>query len=187
MKLYELTEEMKVVQELQDRMFEAKLALIDMETGEYSDQERADALQLEEELVKEFEREIFEQVVGKAENIAKLIINEQSEISSLKNEEKRLQEKRKRKEKQVENIQGYVKHCMIGMQSKKINTELGDFKLSESKSVEIVNADILPQEAFVVKKEPSKTAIKKLIAEAETKGEVFQGACIQVNQNINFK
>lgn len=182
-KLYELTNDINAVTALYEMVDESRLAIIDMETGEYTDQEKADAIAREEELIKEFEREIIDQIQNKTDNVAKFIVNEEADILALKNEEKRLSEKRKKAEKKVESIKEYVKFCMTGMNVKEIKTTLGSFKLSKSKAVEITNEEILPPEVFIEKKEASKTLIKEYL---KTHNDI-QGAGIVEREKVNFK
>lgn len=168
MKLYEIGEELKVLEDLFNMS-------IDEETGELK----------EADILEEMDREIKEKLTDKCENILKLIKNKEAEISTLKNEEERLKKLRKFKENRLENLKEYIKNQMIFMESKKIETTLGNFSLRNSESVEIENIDELGEEFLKVKIE--KTADKTEIKKAIKNGENVAGAKLVSNVNLIIK
>lgn len=168
MKLYEIGEELKVLEDLFNMS-------IDEETGELKDSD----------ILEEMEREIKEKLTDKCESVLKLIKNKEAEISTLKNEEERLKKIRKFRENRLENLKEYIKNQMVSMETKKIETTLGSFNLRNSESVEVENIEILGEQFIKIKleKSPDKTEIKKAIKN----GENVAGARLVTNVNLNIK
>lgn len=168
MKLYEIGEELKVLEDLFNMS-------IDEETGELK----------EADILEEMDREIKEKLTDKCENILKLIKNKEAEISTLKNEEERLKKLRKFKENRLENLKEYIKNQMVSMETKKIETTLGNFNLRNSESVEVEDIEVLEKKFIKTKLE--KTADKNEIKKAIKNGENVAGAKLVSNVNLIIK
>lgn len=168
MKLYEITQEFKT---LEDLYMEA----IDEETGEIKNSE----------ILAQFEKEVVSSLQNKAGNIIKFIRNDESLEVAVDNEIKRLQMLKKSIKTKKENIKNYVVYAMSQMKVKKIETEVGTLSLRASKSVEIYDEMMIDKKftTEVVEIKISKTELKKAI-EA---GEDVQGARIVSKNSLQIK
>jgi hypothetical protein len=126
----------------------------------------------------------------KAENYAKLILKWESEIEAASAEEKRIKAIRKTKENSVARMKDTLKAALLvfGHEdmktgAKKFETPLVKLSTRKSYAVEITDEERLPNEAFIFKKEVSKTAIKNLL-EA---GEHLDGASMKENISLQIK
>jgi hypothetical protein len=125
----------------------------------------------------------------KAEGYARLILKWDSEIETASAEIKRIQALKKAKENSVARLKETLLFALqaFGQEDnkgvKRYDTAL--FKLSTRRSlaVEITDEATLPDEAFVFKKEVSKTAIKKLLEE----GQDLEGAGMKENVSLQIK
>jgi len=125
----------------------------------------------------------------KAEGYARLILKWDSEIETASAEIKRIQALKKAKDNSVTRLKETLLFALqaFGQEDnkgvKRYDTAL--FKLSTRKSlaVEITDEATLPDEAFVFKKEVSKTAIKKLLEE----GQELEGAGMKENVSLQIK
>jgi hypothetical protein len=126
----------------------------------------------------------------KAENYARLILKWESEIEAASAEEKRIKAIKKTKENSVARMKDTLKAALLvfGHEdnktgAKKFETPLVKLSTRKSYSVEITDEATLPDEAFVFKKEVSKTAIKNLL-EA---GAELDGASMKENISLQIK
>jgi hypothetical protein len=126
----------------------------------------------------------------KAENYARLILKWESEIEAASAEEKRIKAIKKTKENSVARMKDTLKAALLifGHEdsktgAKKFETPLVKLSTRKSYAVEITDEATLPDEAFVFKKEVSKTAIKNLL-EA---GEHLDGASMKENISLQIK
>jgi hypothetical protein len=126
----------------------------------------------------------------KAENYARLILKWESEIDAASAEEKRIKAIKKTKENSVARMKDTLKAALLvfGHEdmktgAKKFETPLVKLSTRKSYAVEITDEATLPDEAFVFKKEVSKTAIKNLL-EA---GEHLDGASMKENISLQIK
>jgi hypothetical protein len=125
----------------------------------------------------------------KAEGYARLILKWDSEIETASAEIKRIQALKKAKENSVARLKETLLFALqaFGQEDnkgvKRYDTAL--FKLSTRRSlaVDITDEATLPDEAFVFKKEVSKTAIKKLLEE----GQELEGAGMKENVSLQIK
>lgn len=163
MNLWEITQE-----------FLALASIIEEAGGEATDE-------LMEELA--ISRENF---AHKAEGYAKLILKWESEVEAASAEIKRIQAIKKTKENSVARLKDTLKGALMifGHEDskgiKRFETPLIKLSTRKSTSIEITDENALPQEAFVIKKEVSKTAIKELL-EA---GAAIDGASVKENYSI---
>lgn len=149
--------------------------IVDEETGEIIDAHDEVNAKLEE---LEFDR------TAKIENIALYIKNMESLIVSLKAEEKALADRRRAREKRIENLKNYLASSMVVANENGIETSKVCISFRKSESV-VVNEEILDRKYFneKVSYTPDKTAIKKAIKDGAT----IDGAYIETKQNLQIK
>lgn len=120
---------------------------VDMETGEIVDVEKLRNLLLEKEV--------------KVENIALWIKNLRSDIAQLKEEEKRLREKRTARENKVNSLISYLNETLEG---EKFKTPMVSIYYTHTEAVDIsdsVSLEKLAPKYQRITYEANKTAIKK--------------------------
>ena len=168
MKLYEITSEMRVLDEL-------FLSCIDEETGEVKDDGVIDIL----------EQELKLQLQTKGAGIIKSFKNSEAMLNGVDEEIKRLQALKKSISNQINSRKEYIVRNMEMMGITKIETELGNLSLRKSKSVNIYDESLIDKKFIEIetKEKISKTEIKKAI-EA---GENVQGANIVEKNSLNIR
>lgn len=130
-----------------------------------------------------------ENFAHKAEGYAKLILKWDSEVDAAAAEIKRIQAIKKTKENAVGRLKETLKTALLifGQEDskgiKRFETPLIKLSTRKSTSIEITDENALPQEAFVIKREVSKTAIKELL-EA---GAAIEGASVRENISVVIK
>ena len=130
-----------------------------------------------------------ENFAHKAEGYAKLILKWESEVDAAAAEIKRIQAIKKTKENSVGRLKETLKAALLvfGQEDskgvKRFETPLVKLSTRKSTSIEITDENALPQEAFVIKKEVSKTAIKELL-EA---GAAIEGASVKENISLQIR
>lgn len=141
---------------------------IDMETGEVTDFEKLNALEIER--------------TQKLENIALAYKNAKAEAAALKAEKEAFAEREKRAKSRMDWLSGYLKFVLDGEKFKTTKVEVS-FRRSEAVCVECDALD-LPQEYLTYKDpEPNKTAIK----EALKAGVEINGCHIESRVNLTVK
>ena len=130
-----------------------------------------------------------ENFAHKAEGYARLILKWDSEVDAASAEIKRIQAIKKTKENAVGRLKETLKTALLifGQEDskgiKRFETPLIKLSTRKSTSIEITDENALPQEAFVIKREVSKTAIKELL-EA---GAAIEGASVKENISVIIK
>lgn len=130
-----------------------------------------------------------ENFAHKAEGYARLILKWDSEVDAASAEIKRIQAIKKTKENAVGRLKETLKTALLifGQEDskgiKRFETPLIKLSTRKSTSIEITDENALPQEAFVIKREVSKTAIKELL-EA---GAAIEGASVKENISVVIK
>lgn len=122
----------------------------------------------------------------KAEQIAYVIKNKESDIKAIKEEEKRLKEKRQSVEKSAERLKSYVLENLLMLDKKKIKTSVGDIAIRKSQAIEVsADVNVLDDRFKRVKTtvEADKTALK----EAIRSGEVVDGVELVENYSLNVR
>ena len=149
--------------------------VVDEDTGEIIDSAEEVNAKLEE---LEFDR------TAKIENIALYIKNMESLVVSLKAEEKALADRRRAREKRIENLKNYLTSSMVAANENGIETSKVCISFRKSESV-VVNEEILDRKYFneKVSYTPDKTAIKKALKDGAT----IDGAYIETKQNLQIK
>ncbi|WYA22955.1 siphovirus Gp157 family protein [Fusobacterium nucleatum] len=148
MKLYEITKEMRVLDEL-------FLSCIDEETGEVKDDGVIDIL----------EQELKIQLQTKGAGIIKSFKNYEAMLNGVDEEIKRLQALKKSISNQINSRKEYIVRNMEIMGITKIETELGNLSLRKSKSVNIYDESLIDKKFIEIetKEKISKTEIKKAL------------------------
>ena len=148
--------------------------IMDPETGEILDINGFDQLK-ELEVARE----------EKIENTALFIKNLDADVVALKEEEKKLAERRKAKENKLNWTKRFLDEFLKSEDVAKFETPKVKLSFRKSESVNIFEAGILPDEYVREKTEyvPDKTAIKKAIKS----GTVVDGAELVVNMNLQVK
>jgi hypothetical protein len=169
MSLYAITEEMVRIENLY-------LESVNEETGEIENIE----------MLEQLDTELKEMLVKKSEGIVKYFRNEEANIGSIKEEIARLTALKKRKEKKLEGFKNYIESNMIKIETKKIETSLGNISLRKSVKT-VVNEDIVEKDERYWKQEITdkfdKTEIKKLLVN----GEIIAGASLEESFSVSIK
>jgi len=110
--------------------------------------------EMTEEDKKKVEEELTLLLQQKSQNVIGYARNIELTIEAMKNEEKRISDKRKLLENRVIKFKEYVKECMEKNGITKIDTELGSLTIAKNPaSVEIINEnEIKPKKRTTLKK-----------------------------------
>lgn len=157
MKLYELADAVKRIEELCDS---------EEELGLYLDQAK---MQLQE----------------KAGNIVKFRQYLTTRADAIGIEIKRLSDLQKQSLKRAENLENYISYSMTKNGIDKIETDIATLSFRKSESIEVENAELIPSEYIIIKevKQVDKIAIKKAIKDGET----VNGAILKQNLNLQIR
>lgn len=122
----------------------------------------------------------------KWENCGLFIKNLNSEIDSIKVEEKNLKARRQSKEKKVQRLSDYLSYSMKLTEDRKFETPRIILSLRKSKKVEIDDISKIPEEYIKTKTEVSadKTLLKTAI---DKEGKIIEGARVVENDNLTIK
>jgi hypothetical protein len=125
----------------------------------------------------------------KAEGYTKLILKWESESEAASAEIKRIQALKKTKDNAIARLRDTLLQALMVFGSedskgvKRYETALLKLSTRRSAAVEITDETALPDEAFVIKREVSKTAIKRLLED----GMEIDGAAIKENVSLQIK
>ena len=119
----------------------------------------------------------------KSVNYYHVIKQIEAETTLIDAEIKRLQELKKSRVNTVEKLENALLYSMNLHGIEKIDTETLKISIRRSKSVEVVDMDLLPFNCLKIEKKPVKSEIKKLI----DAGMEIEGAKIVENLNLNYK
>ncbi len=126
----------------------------------------------------------------KAENVAQYIKSLKAMEADIKEEERKLNRRRKTYERKIENMTTYLKNCMTMMNLKKVETPKAKISIKNNAPSLVINDegkfidmlqdngrdDLLRYTAPAI----DKTAVKNLIKS----GEQFEGACLEASQSL---
>ena len=149
-------------------------ACVDEETGEIDAEKVAEyleALQLERGV--------------KIENIAVYVKSLTSEAEAIKEEEKRLKERREAKERKAERLKEYLRTSLLMFGDSKFET--ARVALSFRLSKQVIVSDIDKLDKAYIKEKVEYSADKMAIKEAIESGAVIDGAYIEEKKNLNIK
>lgn len=125
----------------------------------------------------------------KADNIACLLKNTEAEIRAFKEEENRLAERRKVKERALDSLKTYLSDMLIRTNVLNVETARNRISFRKSEAVEVDESflrwAIENRNDLLSFKEP--TANKTEIKKALKGGQAIEGAKLVTNQNIQIK
>lgn len=125
-----------------------------------------------------------EEIEDKAENIAKLIKNYESDIEAFKAEEKRIAERRRTLENDVKRLKEYLFNNMKLTGKTKFKKGTFSFNIAKNPaSVEIVNQDIIPMDY----RELVEVINKKDILQDLKDGKDVQGAILKQTESLRIR
>jgi len=138
----------------------------------------------DEDLARQALDAIEEKIEQKLENIAKLCSNLEAQAEAVKQEEKRLRERRQSLEKKIKRIKDYAQHELEKAEIRKVECELFTvYKQNNPPSVRIEDESKLPDEYFRSAK-PSvdkKKLLKDIKSGKEIEGvELYQGESLRI-------
>lgn len=144
--------------------------------------------EISEENKKQIEEELTLLLQQKSQNIIGYIRNMELTAEAMKNEEKRISERRKQIENHVVRFKEYVKDCMENNGILKIETGLGTLSTAKSPiSVEIINESVIPDE-YKTEVVTTKIDKKKIADNFKATGELIEGVIIHTdNTNLRIK
>lgn len=161
MKLYELTQNYRNLQELLDNQ------------------------EISVEIINAALDEVTEEIEDKAENIAKIIKGIEADVIALKEEETRLYSKRKGLECRVKYLKEYLEGSMKVVNKSKIKGRLFSFSIQKNPpSLEIINEHLIPEKFFYV---PSPTIDKKEVLSRLKAGEEVPGVAIKQTESLRIR
>lgn len=129
---------------------------------------------------------IQEDINVKVDNIVKFIRNLEGNISALKEEEKKLADKRKSIEKQKANLEQYLFGFTSLTEAKKIQGKVFTVQIKKNPpSVFVDDLEAIPSEFKIVKTVVE--ADKTLIKAALKNGEIIQGCRLEVKEGLKIK
>lgn len=122
-------------------------------------------MDLDPEVMKDTLDSIEDAIEGKAENIAKLIRNLESDVSAYKEEEDRLKTKRQAAENKVKWLKTYLEDNMKLTGKTKFKSGMFNFAIQKNPaSVNIFDEKAIPEE-FLIPQQPKvdKTSLKEIL------------------------
>ncbi|MCI8332639.1 MAG: siphovirus Gp157 family protein [Clostridiales bacterium] len=169
MNLYTIDEQIRI---LLDQGFNEEC--IDAETGE---------------ILEEKAQKLLEDLQGqrneKIENIALYIKDLSAKAEAIKQEEQRLSERRKAKEKKIEWMKQFLTTSLLSSSTEKFESARVCIGFRKSEKIIIENEAALEDKYITV--ETKRTPNKKALKEAIKAGAAVQGAHIQESKNIQIK
>ena len=125
-----------------------------------------------------------EEIEDKAENIAKLIKNYESDFNAFKEEEKRIAERRRTLENDVKRLKEYLFNNMKLTGKTKFKKGTFSFNIAKNPaSLEITNVDIISSDYKVL----TETLDKKAILQDLKSGKDVQGAILKQGESLRIK
>lgn len=163
MKLYELTENYKVL-----------VDMLNDEGSEYLDSEAIN---------KELEG-IGDDIEIKSENIVKLVKNFEAEVKALKEEEDRLKAKRQATSNKIDDLKQYLQFNLERLNIKKLQAGIFDLRIQKNPdAVVITDENAIPENYKKYEVKYDKTAIKNALKA----GEVVAGAELKASEGLRIK
>lgn len=120
----------------------------------------------------------------KAENIVKFIKNLEADAKALKDEEKRLAEKRKAKENSIKWFKFYLQNNMEMLDKKKIKAGLFNVNIQKNPpSVNVINEKMIDDEYFIIERKLDKQKLKADLKD----GKEIMGAELQQGESLRIR
>ena len=146
--------------------------VFDEETGEVIfDADNLDALETERN--------------AKLEAVALFVKSLEAEAAAMREEERKLAERRGRNERKAERLRKYISDSMQRFGDTKLETARVSLGFRRSESVEVVDQAALPVEFVKIKM--TETADKAAIKKALKSGQQVEGAALVENKNLQIK
>ena len=137
-----------------------------------------------QEMLEESLNQINDELDTKLENIAKVIKSFEVDTKGLKEEEKRLADRRKAKENKISSLKEYVEGAMRSTGVFKVKGKVFTLAIQKNApSVLIKDLECIPNEYFKVKKEVDKTLLKEKLKE----GQIIEGAELQQKESLRIR
>ena len=125
-----------------------------------------------------------EEIEDKAENIAKILKNNEADIKAFKEEEKRLAERRKALENSNKRLKEYLEENMKMTGKTKFKSGTFSFNIAKNPpSVEITNVDIISSDYKVL----TEVLDKKAILQDLKDGKDVQGAILKQGESLRIR
>ena len=139
----------------------------------------------DEDVLKDTLEALEGEIEVKAENTGLVIKNLEVYAQGLKEESKRLLDRAKSIESNINSLKNNLAYSLQATGKTKFKTEHFNFSFRKSESVSITDQSLLPADYINVKttETPNKTAIKKAIKS----GKVIMGAALLESQNLQIK
>ena len=154
-KLYELTDQYKTI----EGMFESEFVT--------------------REEIQETLKSIKEEIGGKVESIAKIVLSQKASIEAIKAEEDRLSRRREAMHNNMEWLKVYLLNEMVATNTLKVKRDLLSVAVADNPpSVEIVDLDLIPEEYRQVIPETWQPNKKSMIEHFKATGEIIIGTDI---------
>lgn len=129
--------------------------------------------------------EVGGEVEEKAENIAILIKNFESDVEGIKKEEERLAAKRTSAENNIKGLKTYLDTAMRATGKEKFKTKLFSFNIqNNAPSVDIKDEKLIPKEYFI---EQDPKLDRKAVLAALKEGKEIQGATIKQTKSLRIR
>ncbi|CAI3208532.1 siphovirus Gp157 family protein [Clostridium neonatale] len=129
--------------------------------------------------------EVGGEIEDKAENIAILIKNLESDAEGIKKEEDRLAAKRSAVENRVKGLKTYLDTTMRAVDKLKFKTKLFSFNIQNNPpSVDVTNESLIPKEFFV---DQAPKLDKKALLAALKDGKEIDGATIKQTKSLRIR
>lgn len=120
----------------------------------------------------------------KAENIVKFIKNLEADAKALKDEEKRLAEKRKTKENSIKWLKFYLQNNMEMLDKKKIKAGLFSVNIQKNPpSVNVIDENLIDDKYFVIERKLNKQKLKSDLKD----GKEIEGAELQQGESLRIR
>lgn len=126
--------------------------------------------------------DLYKQEIDKIDAIGFNLRKFNSKVEFLKEEEKRINNKRKSMEKRIVRFKEYIKNIMIQYDLTKLKGNTTSIYFMNTESVNVENIDDLPENYVKIKieKHPDKKAIKQALKD----GEVINGVKLLSNKSL---
>lgn len=146
---------------------EALMQCVDQETGEILDEEKLDSLVIERE--------------KKIEGVALWIKNLTAEAKAMREEEKKMAERRRVEENRINSLKGWLAYALDGQ---KFSTTKCAVSYRKSSSVNINDLSKVDKK-YLIPQEPKPD--KKAIKDALKSGEKIDGCTLEEKTNVSIK
>ena len=140
---------------------------------------------LPQEVIQSALNSINEDIETKAENICKMIKSLDADAAALKEEESRLNNRRKTIENRAVNAKGYLSEAMLATGKEKIKGKLFTISMQNNPpSVDVTDARVIPM-AYYVEQEPKLD--KKSLLDALKQGAWIPGAVLKQTKGLRIR